>query len=329
MDAIDKLRNRITLRHLKLLYAVGTELNLSRAARQLNTSQPAVSRALREMEELLEDRLFERSTRRISLTPQGRLLWRHAQRILHSVEYAVQDFQAARTGERGSLSIGLTGQVPATLIARAALCFDEGQQLRLDIREGPAAGIMQALAAGELDLVISHTSTGLVGTPLDVEILYEDNTCIVASADHPLLVQESVEWTDLRRTRWILPSKDLHVRTRVERDMMMRGVPDLSNALEASSIHVLIAMLSTTRAVSVMNQQVARSYQELGVLGIVPFDFRLGTARFALMRRQDVLASPACLQFSENIKAICAQWRESSGKAHGPYSTHDIKSAAR
>ena len=295
MDRTEAFLNRITIRHLKLLDAIGVELNLSRAALRLNTSQPAVSQALREMEALLEARLFDRSTRRISLTPQGVLLWRHARRILGELDYAAQEFEAARSGAQVEFSLGLIGQVPASLLARAIARMATKHRLRIAVREGAAANIMQELSAGHVDMVISHLATGVVTTPLEIEILYEDDTCLVANTDHPLVKNEAVGWEALREQRWILPSAELPVRSRVDREMLLRGVPDLSDALEASSPHVVLALLNETGAVAVMNRKLADDYVRRGMLAIIPMDFKLGKARFALIRRQDAQPSAALL----------------------------------
>lgn len=287
MDRIETFLNRITLRHLKLLDAVGTELNLSRAATRLSTSQPAVSQALREMEDLLEARLFDRSTRRIALTPQGALLWQHARRVLQDLEHAAHEFEAARSGVQAELTVALIGQIPASLVARAVARLAPEHRLRLSIREGTAADIVQSLAAGHIDLAISHMAAGIVTTPLEIEILYEDNTCLVAGRNHELFQANALTWEDVRCQRWILPHADVPMRARVEREMLFRGVPDLSNVLEASSPQVVLALLDAVDAIAVMNRQVAQPYASMGVLGILPIDFRLGRVRFALMRRQD------------------------------------------
>ena len=71
-------QSHLTLRHLRVVKVIGRELSLSRAAEVLNTSQPAISRALSEVETMLNARLFDRSTRKVSPTAIGRNLIWHA-----------------------------------------------------------------------------------------------------------------------------------------------------------------------------------------------------------------------------------------------------------
>ena len=76
------LRRSISLKHLRLVAVLGRELNLSRTAELLHTTQPALSRSLAQLEGLLETRLFDRTTKRVSLTAAGASLLQHADRIL-------------------------------------------------------------------------------------------------------------------------------------------------------------------------------------------------------------------------------------------------------
>lgn len=113
------LRRSISLKHLRLVAVLGRELNLSRTAELLHTTQPALSRSLAQLEGLLETRLFDRTTKRVSLTAAGASLLQHADRILAELELAQQELVGIRGGIAGEVRIGLLTTFSADLLAQA------------------------------------------------------------------------------------------------------------------------------------------------------------------------------------------------------------------
>jgi len=95
------------LRHFRCVAVLAREMNFSAAARKLHIAQPALSQNIRQIEQELGVKLFERSTRKVSLTDAGRAFYREALAILANVEGARQKTQRVARGETGSLAIGL------------------------------------------------------------------------------------------------------------------------------------------------------------------------------------------------------------------------------
>jgi DNA-binding transcriptional LysR family regulator len=96
---------RMELRHLRYFRAVASTLNFSRAAEQLHVAQPALSRQIRNLEEELGARLFDRDRVHVQLTDAGRTLVAHADKILADVDIAVNSVQDTRRGTGGQLMI--------------------------------------------------------------------------------------------------------------------------------------------------------------------------------------------------------------------------------
>src|SRR3954462_7899448 len=96
---------QLELRHLRYFVAVAEELNFSRAAERLHVAQPALSAQIRQLETQLGCELFARTTRKVELTPTGRLLLEDARRIVADADAAVAKVTAAARGQRGALQI--------------------------------------------------------------------------------------------------------------------------------------------------------------------------------------------------------------------------------
>jgi DNA-binding transcriptional LysR family regulator len=94
------------LRHLRYFAAVAEELNVRQAGRRLHVSQPPLSRQIRDLEEELGTKLFDRQKKRLTLTPAGECFLKEVRQILAHVERAGQLALAASRGETGQLTIG-------------------------------------------------------------------------------------------------------------------------------------------------------------------------------------------------------------------------------
>lgn len=114
----------VELRHLRYFVAVAEELNFSRAAERLHVAQPTLSSQIRALEGQLGCELFARTTRKVELTTNGKLLLEDAYEILRRAEGAVAKLQAAARGERGVVRIGFAahgaGEIGMEILRRFA-----------------------------------------------------------------------------------------------------------------------------------------------------------------------------------------------------------------
>ncbi|MGB0747647.1 MAG: LysR substrate-binding domain-containing protein [Magnetospiraceae bacterium] len=112
-------------RHLKYFCAVAEEGNLSRAAKQLNISQPPLTRQIKQLEYELGVQLFDRTSRSMELTESGALFLKEAQNIRSLVDLAVERTQRAAQGELGRLDIAIFGSGILDTIPKILLAFRE------------------------------------------------------------------------------------------------------------------------------------------------------------------------------------------------------------
>lgn len=150
----------LSLRQLQQFLAVAETMNFRRAAERLNMAQPPLTAAIRQMEEALGVRLFERTNRITGLTAAGEVLRDEALRTLAQAERAMTLTKRAGAGLTGSLRIGFVAtavrHIVPTLIAR----FRETHpDVALDLVEAPSARQVAALLEDRLDL-------GIVALPL-------------------------------------------------------------------------------------------------------------------------------------------------------------------
>ena len=162
------LGSRLKLRHLTLLQSLDRHRSLSRVAADLGLSQPAITKALREIEDLFMARLFERTSRGLTATAAGQAALRLAQVTLADVESTAEVLTAIDTGLIDRVRLGITPQVPEGLL-NAALTHLLGQSPRVAVlsKEGTTDELVAALSAREIDCAIGRSFDHSVGVDID------------------------------------------------------------------------------------------------------------------------------------------------------------------
>ena len=181
----------VQLRHLRCLVAVARERHLARAAERLSLSQPAISKTLAELEVLAGVRLVERGDagRRgvQGLTPVGEQLLAHALRVLEAVDASALAIAPATGRRLQRLRIGALPSVAPSLLPRALADFRAGSPHVQVIFESAANGaLLDALRAGDLDLVVGRMSDPRLMTGLSFELLHMEPLVFAARSGHPL-----------------------------------------------------------------------------------------------------------------------------------------------
>ena len=231
-------QSHLTLRHLRVVKVIGRELSLSRAAEVLNTSQPAISRALSEMETMLNARLFDRSTRKVSPTAIGRNLIWHAERVLGDIEQAQADFAALTRGAVGGVKIGVLRAFAPKLLALAVqLMRERAPEVEIVIEEGLADDLLADLMQNRVDLILSHLELQKTERDLVVDPIYRDSVGVLAALRHPLVRRRQVLWRELATENWVLPRPGTTVRTAVDRILRLNAPGRLPIIVESTSLH--------------------------------------------------------------------------------------------
>jgi LysR family hydrogen peroxide-inducible transcriptional activator len=152
-----------TLRQLRYLVALSDTLSFRRAAERCHVAQPTLSVQIRELEAHLGVQLFERTRRRVTLTPLGREIAERARSVLRESQDILDLARSASRPLAGPLRLGLIATLGPYLLPYVLSAFREAHpDLRLYVREDPARRLVDRLREGELDLA-------LVDMPVDAE----------------------------------------------------------------------------------------------------------------------------------------------------------------
>jgi DNA-binding transcriptional LysR family regulator len=288
------LRARLKTRQLMLLIAIGDEGNIHRAAEILNMSQPAASKLLKDLEDVLGLSLFERLPRGMRPTWYGEALIRHARMALSSLAQAGSEIDALKTGRFGEVSVGaITGPALSLLPQAMSIIAREHPDLRVRLAVESSDVLLEDLTQSRLEIMIGRLFESHDKKNLSYERLADEPVCAVARPGHPMLSNPALTLRQLEQAAWIVPPMGSVLRHRFELMFKEAGLDIPPRLIETSSILFVTKMLQQSDFVSVVPTEVARYYASYGMVAILPIQLSCTMDAFGIILRKDWLLSPA------------------------------------
>lgn len=179
------------IRHLRYFVAVAEELHFGRAAQRLHIQQPPLSRQIQDFEAELGFPLFERSRRRVELTPAGTALLGRARQVFDALDVAIRDARSASEGESGRLVVGYPSSLAYSGLTELLRAFrTRFPSVEISLRELPPADQIDGLKAGSLD--VGFVRTSLDDPTLAAELVRRESLMVVLPDDHRLAKQRTI-----------------------------------------------------------------------------------------------------------------------------------------
>jgi len=185
------------LRQIAYVEAVARHANFTRAAAELHVAQPALSVAIRRLEEELGVRLFERTSRRVSLTPAGAAFLHRAARVGREVDALANEMREYAAGSRGRLRISAWYHVEPDIVDFMRDFTAANPLVEVSIEELPAADTLAALRAGDVDIAAVVQFPGLDLDEFGQAALRTEPAVLVTRADDALSGAGSVRVAEL------------------------------------------------------------------------------------------------------------------------------------
>ena len=301
------IRARLKTRQLMLLAAIADEGNIHRAAEVLNMSQPAASKLLKDLEDMLQVPLFERQPRGMRPNWYGESLVRHARIALSSLREAGQEIEALKSGLSGHVSLGaITGPSITLIPAALAAVARTTPKLRVELHVESSDVLLEQLAAGKIDIMIGRLFERTDKIDLQYERLAEEPVSAVVRPGHPLLGKASLGLPELAHRSWIVPPHGSVLRERF--DLMFReaGLVPPNHIIETASQLFVTRMLEQTDFIAVVPTEVARYYATYSLVATLPVELTCTMDSFGIITRKDWLLSPAATILLRALKSSAA-----------------------
>jgi DNA-binding transcriptional LysR family regulator len=203
IDADSLSFDMLELQHLHAFVVLAEELHFGRAARRLRIAQPALSQRIQRLERTLTVRLFERTSRSVTLSDAGVALLASARALLADAERAIATTRRAALGEVGVLRIGFAASGAFGLLPRVLRAFRKAfPDVVIEFHDGALAIPVERLENGSLDVAIVR---GPVDDPrLRAELLYRERICAVLPDTHPLAKRRRISLASLAADDFVM-----------------------------------------------------------------------------------------------------------------------------
>jgi DNA-binding transcriptional LysR family regulator len=191
----------LKIQPLRYVLAVREEGSFHGAARRLHRSQPALSMAIRDLEERLGQPLFEK-THKGQLTPYGEYCLPRVRELIKHHDRLANELQHMAEGHQGRVTLATVPSVASRLMPEFLAAFvAEHPNININLHDENAEFVCRLVASGEVDLGIS--SMWVQDDSLSFTSLFEDNVGVVMRRDHRLANRDSLEWQELTEERFI------------------------------------------------------------------------------------------------------------------------------
>ena len=261
----------MTIKHLSIFCAVCRERSMTAAAEHLHMTQPAVSRAVAELEGYYKKKFFDRIGRRLLLTSDGLQMLNDAERVLTAFETleSHNGLQRAASALNIGCSLGIGfAYMEHWLEAFKSACPDT----RVYITENPTDILQQGLLTGELDLAVTEgfiTNSSLLSMPFR-----RDELLVLAAPGHPLAEQQTVSAEELSGYDFVLPDRITGTRALFDNIMASRGIT-IRPIWSCTDFNALLRMARQGRGLTVLSRTWADESLKSGTLVPLPVDFTM------------------------------------------------------
>ncbi|MGQ0652261.1 MAG: LysR family transcriptional regulator [Betaproteobacteria bacterium] len=269
MTAADHLLARLRFRHLRMVSELERRGSMRAAAGTLHLTQPALSKALKELEAAFGFPLFERSSRGLRATRQGAVVLRGAAVLIAELDHLEQEARAAiksgvtmlRLGAPPLVALAIVPAVLAHLLAQNPPVFTE-------LHEHRVPQLFEALLKGELDALLTTYNAAMMsvaGAPrLRYEKIHEEELVLIAPPGHRLATTRRATWPELAQAPWILPEPASFVRQMVTASFGRAGIVPPEPIVESSSTVTNVRLVSHGLGIAAVPFETMREAEHMG-----------------------------------------------------------------
>lgn len=291
---LDQLRN---------LVAVGRTGSVRQASRELNLSQPAVTKSIKLLEEELGCDLLHRQSHGVIPTASGDALIKRALSIEIEVTNArneIDNIEGVRTGD---IKVSASPSVAINLMPRAILSLKASRpDVTVHIEELVYPHVLPAVRSGELNMAVCLMPDRIAADDLNIEVLLEDSLTPAVRSGHRLARKRKLTLSDIVDEEWVIFGRRGENRDIYEQTFRQNGVEPPKSTIECTSFTCALALVERSDYVVLVPKQIFADRRQAGPIEPLPLQTPMQPWTIAAITRRDMVLSPASRAFLHELR---------------------------
>jgi len=319
MQWTDRIGRRLKLRDLHILLAVVQRGSMAKAAAELAISQPAVSKAIADMEHTLGLRLLDRGRNGIEPTVYGRALVQRGVAIFDELKQGVAELEFLVDPTRGKLNIGSTESIAAGLLPAVIERFSRQYPgVRLNVVQAVISTLhYRELRERSIDLMLGRIPASFAEDDLEAEVLFDDQVVVVAGRRSRWARAHRLKLTDLAGAPWILPPAETLPGSLAADLFRAEGLQMPAAPITTLSIHLCCQLTTNGRFVTTLPTSILRFNGRNLALKVLPIRLPVQPRPVGVVTLKNRTPSPVARLFIECVRAMTKQRMKPTHKSTG------------
>lgn len=281
-----------TLQQLRILKAIATEKNFTKAAELLHLSQPSLSKQVKALEKNLDILLINRENNKISLTENGRVFLQYSERILALCEESCRALIDLKNGERGNLTVGASQTIGIYLLPRVLALFAQNYpQINLKVQVNSTRVIANNVINREIDVaVVGGEIPNELQKNLIVEKFVEDEFSLIIAKSHPFASKKKITKEDLYHLNFITLNSNSTIRKFIDNILIQNQIEtkQLKIIMQLNSIEGIKTAVSLGLGAAFISSSAIEKEIELKTIEILKIE------NIKITRTLYIISSPEC-----------------------------------
>jgi DNA-binding transcriptional LysR family regulator len=301
----ERTKRRLKLRDLDILLAVVEAGSMGKAAKRLNISQPAVSKAIVELEDALGVRLLDRGRRGVVPTAYGIALAKHSVTVFNDLRYGIQAIDFLSDPTRGEVRIGTTEPIATAIVLPAIdrLSRKYPRALSFHVLPGDTASLYKDVSERNIEVAICRM-IGRLPDELAADVLFYDAFSIVTSAKNPLTRRRKLALADLANEPWTLLPFDSFFGSVIAEAFRANGLEPPRPTVASLSINIQNELLATGRFLTVLPGFMLKVRRRNLALKALPVALPNAPMPIGLVTLKNRTLTPLAQLFIENVRDL-------------------------
>ena len=301
----DRIGRRIKLQDLNILMTVVEAGSMGKAAGRLNSTQPAISRSIAELEHALGVRLLDRHRQGIEPTEHGRALLDCGMAVFDDLRQGVKNIEFLSDPSTGEVRIGSTAFLAASFVSAVVDRLSRRYPRIVFHLVTAAAGTLQhELSERNVDLLIVRRFGSMADERLDFEFLFDDSFVVAVGAQNQWARRRRIELADLVNEPWVLPPPESSLASVAMEAFRNSGLDFPRATVFAVSPEVRIGLMALGRFLTIFPTSVLKFPTKRSGINVLPVKLPVSRAPVGTVTLKNRTLSPVARIFIEEAREV-------------------------